>query len=292
VSIFLLALILGIALLESVSYIGYIQAHFFIPSALIYLSGILIFFLPIRKHFHFNKSVNIMLTLTAITSSVLYFSLNLIESAMYENYIFSLLHINLRGLEIFTALSIIIFFIARSHSRGLSQSLRAGLIGSLVFVFISNITHLTPIIVKAISPVITNPMATYEKKLTKAHPIYPVMQLITKLTPEDATIIIPPQGAPWVSEGNDALVLRFLYPRRVVHLEDLASIYQDNTYLLIAKGTWPSDGTYEHGWPKMPVEASRVWKFDLTSHSSTEFARSYDPSLDLWDWGLIEVKHD
>jgi hypothetical protein len=130
--------------------------------------------------------------------------------------------------------------------------------------------------------------------MTKAYPgFYPAIMRVKQLTPDDATVLIPPQGNPWEIEGNSAMVAYFLYPRKVHNL-DPQSIPSlgDNTYILISKGSWKRSGEVDYGWPKVKVNATKLWEIDQNGHTINAFSDNYDPQIHTWDWGLIEVNYE
>lgn len=279
--------------LESVSYLGFIRNNFFIPSWLVYLLtlGALLYLpRPTKKSSLFISS---FLVITAIFVSLIFFILSLVESMQYENYIYSVLHLNLKGLEILLAVAILSYYLFSARERDQLRIAQAGLRGTLIIILVLNITKLTPIMISSLTPIISEPFASYDDKMTRAYPgFYPFMLLVKSHTPENSTIIIPPQSAPWVTEGNSNMVTRFLYPRRILQLEDLPVDEQRELYYLIAKGFWPSDGTYEPGWPKTIIPAQAIWQFDINTMTSVSYARDYDPSSDNWELGLIKASHE
>jgi|GEM_PF-1948057 len=295
VPLFGIGLCLGVAGLESITYLGFISAHIYLPALIFYIFGLITLFYPSSLGKVARKLVSTIVAVFASTVSLLYFVLSLIESFTYENFVFTHFHINMKGFVILTALSILVYIFFSSPRKGLAKLMQDGLYASLIFLFIFNISRLTPLVIKSVMPIIRDPGASYDAKMTTAYPgFYPAMQMVARITSENSTIIIPPQGAPWVTEGNNFLVSRFLYPRHIVHIESEAkqTLPSGEVYMLIAKGSWPSDGTYAHGWPKISVAANQIWKFDVENQTYETFSRDYDPTGDVWDWGLIKVQNE
>ncbi|MEM4326289.1 MAG: hypothetical protein QXU40_03230, partial [Candidatus Pacearchaeota archaeon] len=121
---------------------------------------------------------------------------------------------------------------------------------------------------------------------------YDYMNFIKNNTPEDATIVIPPQEGPWLSTGNAGLVRYFLYPRFVINggYDYLPNKKFD--YVLLAKGEWLTDKPYLYGWPKVSLNAEKIIYFNPETFEATESATNYDP-LDPKhknSWGIIKVK--
>lgn len=290
ISLIGLVLALSASTLESVTYLGFIRAHTHIPALLLYIVAMFLFLIPTNLSPKLTKSFNILLAIFTSVIMGAYIILSIIESFKYENYIFSHLHINMNGLVILVAVSLMSYFLHSSKWQGILKLAHDGLFASIILLFIYNIAGLTPMLIKSISPIISHPFSSYDEKMTRAYPgFYPALLMVKSIVPENSVLVIPPQSAPWVTEGNGALVTRFLYPRSIVH--ELGD-YSGDVYMLIAKGSWPTDGTYEYGWPKEEIIANRVWEFDLSSGSTHSFDRNYDPITDNWDWGLIKVKNE
>ena len=117
------------------------------------------------------------------------------------------------------------------------------------------------------------------------------MQLVKGIVPDNGSLIIPPQGNPWEMEGNGAIMTYFLYPRKIIP-SVLGEPLHSGDYALIAKGSWVRRGDVDYGWPKVGVRAKNLWKFDIKNNSFTKVEGDYGPTLDNWDWGLIEVSHE
>lgn len=277
-------LALAAAAIEAISYAGFIQSHLHISAYFFYLLSILLA-LKSRKSFAKSKWLYILGIVPTFTYMVLVF----LEKINYPNFIYTIAHINLFNLLLFTAL--LWFHLLIIKQFGFIKSL---LIATLIFVAVDGTGRTLAIIYIGLRDLALDPFATYSQKMTNAYPgVYPALQQVRQLTSEDATILIPPQGNPWEIEGNAAMVTYFLYPRHVKNLDvDKLKDLPNHTYLLIAKGSWPKTGDTDYGWPKVAVHASTLWQIDLSSQQNLSYARDYDPLLDKWDWGLIEVKHE
>lgn len=273
------------AALEGISFAGYVLSHVGIRAYYIYIMSIFLALVPSRKAFPFSQ----ILLKISIGIACFYTALIFLETIHYPNYVYTLLHINPVTFQFFVAL---LWF----HTLSLSGTkfLRSLLISGLIFVGISGAGRTLGMVYENIVKISKDPFASYESKMASVYPgFYPAIQIVKSLTPDSATILIPPQGNPWEVEGNAAMVTYFLYPRKVVNLDpSTIADLPDNSYLLIAKGSWPRTGAVDYGWPKIGVSASRIWHIDLTQDQVIEYARDYDPLFDKWDWGLIEVKHD
>lgn len=268
-----------LAALEVVTYSGFIAKHIGIP-AIVFL---LVSLLPYLFSFSLPSKLHKPLLLLSITLTIVYSCCVAAEFATYPNFIFTYLHLNLPSLHLLIAFiwlhyllhttklplavltAALIFFVSESSARSLSQ------------------------VVRGVGEIIQNPSSSYDEKMSATYPgFYPAMQIVKNLTPSNATLVIPPQGNPWESEGNGAFVTYFLYPRRVIHWEDRGSSSNTPEYILIARGSWATHGT-EYGWPKESVDADRLWQFDVKTGTAKEIVKDYNPSTDQFDWGLIEV---
>lgn len=274
--------ILLVSLIESVTYPGFIKNHFIIPAFIVYLIfGIIAFSKP--NNIKLNKAHHKIIYLFAILISVFYIIINIVESLTYNNFIFTHLHINLQGFAIFTLITLFSCFYLTKRNL---------ILGAMFFLGIFNIAGLTPIALHKLVPIFSHPLASYDQKMTLAYgEFYQIMQQVRSLTPEDSTIVIPPQSAPWVDEGNDALVRRFLYPRQIDHLEDIDLKNATSTYALIAYGHWPEEGNYTHGWPKQIIPSNHIWHLYPSDNKIEKIIGFYDPNSN-WEWGLIEVEHE
>jgi hypothetical protein len=282
--IYLISLViaLGAAGIEALSYPGIIASHLHIPAYFFYVISIL---LSLTYKNKLNKFVSII-TIIGYVLAISYFVLIFGETITYPNFIFTTFHLNPATFQFFIALSWFHILIVRK-----SDFVRSLLIAILIFVGVDGAGRTFGIAFKDIKNIMSDPFATYEQKMAKAYPgFYPAMQEIKKLTPADSTILIPPQGNPWEMEGNAAMVTYFLYPRHVENLDvDRIGDLPRNKYLLIAKGSWPRVGDTDYGWPKVSVASKRIWHIDVINHVNNSYKRDYDPNLDKWDWGLIEV---
>lgn len=288
-----LTLSLSVALLESLTYLGSFRSHTGLPAIFLYIFSLSTFLAPINPSKIIQKMLNLVLPLLTSFIIFIFVVLSLVESFRYPNYVFSTTHINLAGLEILLILTIIFYFLNQSLGQSLKQKTASALRSGLVIVAVLSFADLVPFIYKSTAPIFASPLSTYDQKMTRAYPgFYPAMMQVKSLTSDSSTILIPPQGAPWVLEGNAALVSRFLYPRRVESYDPSDADFSPNTYVLIAKGSWTEAGAMEKGWPKNPVLAKRIWRFDLARGASEEYSRDYNPVSDTWDWGLIEVSHE
>lgn len=133
--------------------------------------------------------------------------------------------------------------------------------------------------------------------------LYDYAEFIKRELPEDARILVPPQGFPWPATGNVAYFRYFLYPRHLVNgAEREVKVDLKNEgieYVLLAWGE--TDGTeydYTHGWPKFPLPAKAIiYKKDLThvgNYESVVIEKDYDPKdpMNEKNWGIIVLDRE
>lgn len=276
---------LAVALVESISYLGWFFNHFYVHSIAIYAIGLgCTVFIT-----NYPIVIKNIFKYISFSLGIIFFALIFLENITYPNFVFTNTHLNPSTLEIFMTLAWFHYLMITKN--GFLKSL---LIALIVFISVGSAGKTLGIAYKGIKNIISDPFATYNQKMTKAYPgFYPAMMQVKHLTPDNSTILIPPQANPWEVEGNMAMVNYFLYPRTVANL-DITKIdsLSANTYILIAKGSWPRTGKTDYGWPKVSVQSSKIWKFDISHGNSEVYIKDYDPQRDNFDWGLIEVRND
>lgn len=284
--------IVGLALLaaglESVSYFGFVHSHFYYPAYYWYIVSL--FVLPISP-VQPKRWLKLTLLLGSVGSLVIYAVLSSLEFLHYPNYVYTLTHIHLPALQIFVILIWIhTTYLILAHKGYILRLSGSLLLTSLVTTGVIGLGSSVAFLGKRLTLIAKKPTANYEVQMIDAYGgVYPAMRLVKSLTPDNAVILIPPQGNPWEVEGNAAMVAYFLYPRKVVNLSETLPITDLPTYALIAHGSWGRNGPMDYGWPKVKLPTKRLWRFEVASNRTQEFIRPYDPDLDKWDWGLIEV---
>jgi hypothetical protein len=133
---------------------------------------------------------------------------------------------------------------------------------------------------------------TYDQKMDIKWPVfYNYMTFIKNNTPQNSTILIPPQVSPWLSTGNSALVRYFLYPRKLIH-GGLDSIPLDGyDYIMISWGRWSNDN-FSYGWPMVDIKAQELLYWDQDSNVINIVPGNYiyKDGGDIVKWGLIKSK--
>jgi len=259
--------------------------------------------------------------------AILYYIMIAIESANYPNYVFSTTHINpdtFFNILVFVAIIALSGILSHSHmenlevySKGLdikglktekmNSQLNFNLFGAkaqriiamlLVVTFsyfvLQNVILTTKRIVKSNIYIFVNSTDTYDDKMYKSwHFFYKYMKFIKDNTPEDSSVAIPPPERPWLSEGNSVLVRYFLFPRRIVTVEDESGVKIDPDYYIISKGIWKAYNESEYGWPKEKINASEIIYLDPNSFEIEKVEDVvYEPELfeNKMGWGIIKVK--
>lgn len=129
--------------------------------------------------------------------------------------------------------------------------------------------------------------------------VYDYYEFVKNNTPEDARILIPPQGLPWPRIGNSAYSRYFLYPRYLVsgkEKEPGIDLKKENMqYVMVSWGEVNLfQYGYTHGWPKFGIPAKMIiwerYSQRTQKHDIDISYKDFSPS-DLnpdW-WGLIKV---
>jgi hypothetical protein len=259
---------------------------------------------------------------------VFYFILITLENKNYPNYIFSTYHLqpdnffNLVILGIFLSIFGFIYFSAKSDKLkkffsnfllnylglDIRNSFEIGKIGFKVFLgniliivcifllivyFFDNFSKTLSKAIKNNIYVLTHLNASYDDKMRKNWGFYyDYMKFVKENTPEDATILIPPQSYHWLSSGNGGLNRYFLYPRKQIHGEVFEIPKDGYDYVMISKGEWYAEGV-DWGWPKVNIDAEKIIYLNPENREVSIF---YDTVFDAKDeknkyaWGIIKVK--
>lgn len=124
---------------------------------------------------------------------------------------------------------------------------------------------------------------------------YEYTMFIKNNTPENATILIPPQAYPWNKTSNAAYLRYFLYPRKLINGNEKDTKVDLNIidYVLVDYGeTNVSQYGYTNVWPKFNVKGKYVIYWDpLTNKSVTDVSGVYKYNANDKDeiWGIIKL---
>lgn len=174
----------------------------------------------------------------------------------------------------------------------------------ILFLVLLNFKRITPRMIKELKIFLPPQKIVFSSdQLKLRHKIAPEVldyyEFIKGNTPEDAKILIPPQGFPWPMTGNAAYSRYFLYPRHLINGKEKEAgldLKKENIqYVLVIWGE--SEGLeydFTHGWPKFSVPAQKIiYKkpTDLVfNYEKVITQKDFDPkeAQKEW-WGIIEV---
>lgn len=311
---FLLVFSIALLILETITYPGFTRKVLLLSSKEF---SIIIFFISLVSILsvdHYNKFFKTLLLnvfsfnlLILPVLSFFYFSLIIEQNNNTQNYVFSTYHIHVSQFKLVLIYSIAIFtlsivntnrkkiikFIANELKMGENAVIRQ-LIFVLILIFIlKNTFSILENISENFSHIIVSPFATFEEKQKWKIGEIDYYKFIVNNTPQDSTILVPPQTSPWLTVGNVGYIRYFLYPRNIVSGKIENNSFENIDYVLIAKGTWPASNENLYGWPKQRISAEKIIFFNMEKNT-TEFLDSpyFDLNNDLsykYRWGLIKL---
>lgn len=290
---------LFISLIEVVTYSGFFQKRVFFLNPhllLIVVLGFALFFKFNKRTRDFYNTavfkVNFLLMLILAGSYLIF---NIMERKHFPNYVFSKFHLHPSGIILPLLLSLILFFV--SSRLGLFE--RNILNIFIPFLLLANLSRIdfTRIIADLKFIFFNRNLETTEKmKIKVGSFIYDYSQFIKNNTPENATILVPPQNNPWPQTGNVGYFRYFLYPRRLINGQefDPGIDLRENKidYVLIAWGESKIEGSHKHGWPKFDLEAEKIIYYYPDSRRQKSFYEdyTYKDSAGSNVWGIIQIK--
>lgn len=299
---------LGLGLIESVSYRGIVTKYLGIVPVNIYLIAVILTFIinilklkPVWLTNLKSKFKLFLLLFVPLSALLIY-----LEKAIYPNFIYSTLHIHPAVLnEVLIYLLMIWIFYPRKEIKKFSLSEIAIIFSNkilililLSYIFLNNLAETTAIISKDFTFITKHANATYDEKMREkvTEEFYNYVQFVKNYTPDDATILIPPQNFPWPQTGNIPYMRYFLYPRKLTNsvsdLTDSGVDFKELDYVLLAWGE--SNGEvagFTHGFPKFPVEAQEVIYLQIDgSVNIVPGNYKYEKDKNVSEWGVIKVK--
>lgn len=291
----------GVLFLEVIKYPGFFANHFYVDAKIIFaISIFLLIFLNTKSKlmqlmFKINNIVLIVLTL-------LYLGLYLIEGANYMNYVLNRFHFHLDGLILPVLFGFFIFltwkFKDEIVSIGKKSKVYPVFVLLLVYFIVKNLSYSLEMGVSRTSYILFHLRDTYDEKMTYQWGVfYQFMMFVKNNTPEDATIIIPPEEGAWLmGTGEPNFVRAFLFPRTIISetliiSDENIKAFSNNTYMLITWGQEackPDPGC--HGWPKQEIKASEILFKKPNSSELVEIKKDtvYDPTDKTYVYGLIK----
>lgn len=294
----LIALAFFLLALDTVKYPGFVGAHFFIDAKIFSAVAVtFLLFVSVK-----SKLLNIVLkinTLFLILFSAVYIFFVFLEGSHYQNYVLSTYHFQLGGLIFLVLFSFVLFLVSKADK---SIPVSKGNAGYIVLVFLAFYTLLTNLgmtLQKAFTEdfyVVTHMTNSYDQKMvTEWGDFYKYMVFVKENTPENATIIIPPQIAPWWTRSGNALIVRpFLYPRKLIQYEatEIPNVKSlpPATYIMFAWGEWECD-VYGCGiWPVQSIHASEaIFKDPDFGVKEVRQNFNYDPKDSGSPYGLLKI---
>lgn len=299
------------ALLESISYTGFIEKHLPFSSSNIYIVTFVVAIIVINYGRKFPSLIfrsALAVKYIAISSAITTTILLMVEGLTYDNFVYSTIHLrpeNLPTLALILAFHYSLIYTKKPklpfvNKKGVKILLnypKVLILLVLGYYFILNSVITLKNMTKVFVEIIQNPRASYGEKMSKRYSgSFEYFQLVKQHTEDDASIIIPPQLYPWGTVGNGGMAKYFLYPRRVYNgaYDDLLrdNFEEEFNYVMIARGTWLYSEYTDDGWPRVDVEAESVTYFDLETGTST----TVDGDFTTTDkeqygyWGIIKVK--
>jgi len=320
---YLIGLTYFLLLLESYMYIGFLR-HFFLVDSRFFLvlsiiSIVLIFYRKLRdKNYREGDLEKLVINFNSVLFLplvVLYIIMVVSNAKNYANYVFATYHIQPQNFlnVVYLSLALLLLnykfpkvlnlenyfeklkiFSKRKSKNAKEKLFLVVFFFLLLFYFVSSFTKVSSRIFNDFTFISTHLNYSYDDKMRKVWSFYyDYMKFVKKNTPENATILIPPQSHHWLSTGNGWLNRYFLYPRKQIHGE-ISSIPSDGyDYILIAKGLWYNNNI-DWGWPKIYVNADKIWYIDPETLQVSEFDKDFDPEdlFNMQAWGLIKVKKE
>ncbi len=312
---FILVFTFALLIIETITYPGFVRKIIFFSSKEIYVFVFLISFFVII--FEKNKTnyakflISNVFTLNLLALPViifLYFLFLFEQNKNYQNFVFSKYHIHVSQVKYILIYSLLILFLSLINSnkqkitRIIKTEIKKGkdqlainFVYILIFIFIlQNSIVTTENIGENFSHIISNPFASFEQKRRWKITETNFYEFINQSTPENASIMVPPQTSPWLTEGNAGFIRYFLYPRNVIPGKLINNDYTQVDYVLIAKGSWPANNDNDYGWPKDIVPADDIIFFDMSNNNIEHLNQVYfdlnDQDNYKYRWGIIKVR--
>lgn len=303
-----------IYLIEAISYKGFILKFTGFSPIILLIFTIIVYLFIVVDFLKSNKTeldfnMRMTLSINNILSpvvAIVYLSLLQMEYKNYPNYVFSKFHINIEGIKtiVFFSLFLAVFYFLTSYLKNklirTKKQLSKKMIGSaLLFLTIallvsSRMFILLTIFGKDLITIAKNPLATFEeRKIEKYGGAYRIYKFLNDHTEFESTLAVPPQEK-WGIVGNIGFSRYFVFPRTLVHPEDLTKENLKNIdYYVIAKSYQYSDNGDYRVWPETKIEGSQeIYLYDEISEELTVLDRkNYDPLDPIFKekWGLIKI---
>ena len=232
-------------LLETLKYPGFIGNHLFIDAKVYFTVTLALILFSTSK----SRFLDILLKINRILLpflSIIYLGFAALEGAHYTNYVLATFRIHLDGLILLVLFSFLVF-VADKFKNLVPKRVRSlgviypAIIVFLVYFVVINISYVANESFNRDFYILFHPLNSYDQKMYyQWGDFYRFMVFVKNNTPENATIVIPPQQDPWLmGSGNDNFVRAFLYPRKFIQetliIPDI-KVFGPNTYILITWG--------------------------------------------------------
>lgn len=291
-------------LVEAFTYRGFINKHYLINS---YIFVYLALFLGIYLMFSFGKKNNLVNSNIYRLNTVFfkmiftsYLLLSLLDLLNYKNFVFSKFHIFPENLFIVCLLSL---FVILSKNISFNKNSKKREIWMFVFYIISawalyiNMTKINSMFIDQIRFMVRNPRASYDEKMRRmlSEEFYDYILFIKTNTPDNSTILIPPQTNPWPQSGNVSYVRYFLYPRKIAQGKQFEAADYNKIgidYALLDWGEIEEESVgFTHGWPKFDIPSEEI--ILMRDNNEVEILKEnyiFKNFKDKKLWGLIKIK--
>jgi hypothetical protein len=285
--------------LETYTYIGFVKKFIFVDSRFFLVMAVFSGLLLI------GKKINNLCDLTfkvngAILSisSVLYLAMQILEARHFRNYIFSTYHVQIANFLNIVFFSAVIFIMSKLIKQ--KFRIRRFSIYHLIVSIILTASFLIGVVNTVDQAVYTDIYilfhfnASYDFKMHERWGLYyNYIKFVKANTPENASILVPPQELPWYSTGNVGLDRYFLFPRNLANGSyDKAMDLQGYDYVLLVWGEWNDADKSLYGWPKIPINSEKVIYYEAATGVVREQDGNYDPRLipASGAWGIIKIR--
>lgn len=285
-------------LADTLKYPGFIGNHFVLDAKVYFVLSLMFFLAPAKNRF--SSLISLVNKIVLAASLLIYLVFIFIEEAHYPNYALATYHFHLDGLIYLVLFSLSLFILGKIKNDGLFKSKNFGFIVLaflVAYTLAVNVGSTLETAFETDTYILLHLRDSYDQKMFyQWHDFYNYMLFVKTNTPDNASIIIPPQIAPWwTRSGNAGLVKYFLYPRTIIqysteNIPDIKSLPQ-GTYIMIAWGEWGCDQYGCKGWPTQIIKSKEAIFKDPNSNRVEEVKENfiYDPKDTSHPFGLLKL---
>ncbi len=287
-------------LLDTIKYPGFVEKHFFIDAKVFFVLCLMVV-LFIKSNKKILKTINIFNLMVSVVSGLGYIFFSIQEASHYTNYVLSEFHFSLGGLVYVFLFSVSIFAVVQYGSRFNFKLNKTNFWQVVLYFFVAytlvinfGATFKNALVSDIYVGLHLND--NYDQKMRNQWGnYYDYMVFVRENTPEDATIIVPPQILPWVRTGNVALDRYFLYPRTLVQntTEQILDTFSlsEGTFIMISWGDWECDYGKCKLWPQQEIKAHEKIIKDSEANSVKEIKYNviFTPEDTTDPYGLLRI---